>query len=352
MALKKLDESDYLQKEELKDYYSELTFIIRKYLDEKVYDRALESTTDELVERLNMLREASQIELSNDDIKNIEVILKRADLVKFAKSEPDIELAKLDRNTIDVEIDQVKESLPEPTEEEKLLDEQYRVKQQHKSKRKKMWLTVAASILILLATFIGFGVKYGFKYVVDTVIGEESKVLLEGQWVRSDYGVPPIMISTPVVLERMDLQAIDTLQQVEMTMFSYGDLNSALNILVSTSKYKDLGKNADGEPNTIDLNLAVEGNIKTYENNGARNIILKKEQFITPNAAEGLKAFGTAQFPTDKEGEYKEGEYVILAFTGENVLQQIVLVWDNQNEYTNQTIDRIIESIELKKLEE
>jgi hypothetical protein len=299
-----------------------------------------------------MLREASQIELSNDDIKNIEVILKRADLVKFAKSEPDIELAKLDRNTIDVEIDQVKESLPEPTEEEKLLDEQYRDEQQHKSKRKKMWLTVAASILILLATFIGFGAKYGFKYVVDTVIGEESKVLLEGQWVRSDYGVPPIMISTPVVLERMDLQAIDTLQQVEMTMFSYGDLNSALNILVSTSKYKDLGKNADGEPNTIDLNLAVEGNIKTYENNGARNIILKKEQFITPNAAEGLKAFGTAQFPTDKDGEYKEGEYVILAFTGENVLQQIVLVWDNQNEYTNQTIDRIIESIELKKLEE
>jgi hypothetical protein len=174
MALKKLEESDYLQKEELKDYYSELTFIIRKYLDEKVFDRALESTTDELVERLNMLREANQIELSNDDIKNIEVILKRADLVKFAKSAPDVELARLDRNTIDVEIDQVKEALPEPTEEEKLLDEQYRDDQERKNKRKKIWLTVAASILILIATFVGFGVKYGFKYVVDTLVGEES----------------------------------------------------------------------------------------------------------------------------------------------------------------------------------
>ncbi len=352
MALKKLDESDYLQKEELKDYYSELTFIIRKYLDEKVYNRALESTTDELVERLNMLREASQIELSNDDIKNIEVILKRADLVKFAKSAPDIELAKLDRNTIDVEIDQVKEALPEPTEEEKLLDEQYRDEKELKNKRKKIGLTVAASLLLLLATFLGFGAKYGFKYVVDTIIGEESKTLLEGQWVRSDYGVPPIMISTPVVLERMDLQAIDTSAQVQMTMFSYGDLDSAMNILVSTSKYKDLGKNADGEPNTIDLNLAVEGNIKSFENNGARNLIIKNEEFITPNAAEGLKVFGTAQFPADEAGEYRDGEYVILAFTAENVLQQIVLVWDNQNEYANQTIDRIIESVELKKLEE
>ena len=64
LALQKLDESDYLQRAELKDYYSELTFIIRKYLDEKVYDRALESTTDELVERLNMLSDAHQIELS------------------------------------------------------------------------------------------------------------------------------------------------------------------------------------------------------------------------------------------------------------------------------------------------
>ncbi len=352
MALKKLDESDYLHKEELKDYYSELTFIIRKYLDEKVYNRALESTTDELVERLNMLREASQIELSNDDIENIEVILKRADLVKFAKSAPDIELAKLDRNTIDVEIDQVKEALPEPTEEEKLLDEQYRDEQQLKNRRKKIGLTIAATLLLLLATFVGFGAKYGFKYVVDTIIGEESKTLLEGQWVRSDYGVPPIMISTPVVLERMDLQAIDTVEQVQMTMFSYGDLNSTINILVSTSKYKDVGQNADGEPNTIDLNLAVEGNIKSFENNGARNMVLKNEEFETPNAAKGLKAFGTVQFPTDEPGEYRDGEYVILAFTAENVLQQIVLVWDNQNEYANQIIKRIIDSVELKKLEE
>ncbi|WP_047548674.1 BatD family protein [Psychroserpens sp. Hel_I_66] len=352
LALKKLDESDYLQKSELKGYYSELTFIIRKYLDEKVYDRALESTTDELVSRLNMLRDANQIELSNDDINNIETILKRADLVKFAKSAPDVELARLDRNTIDVEIDQVKEALPEPTEEEKLLDEKYKEEQERKQKRKKIWITVAASILILIAVFVGFGVKYGFKYVVDTIVGEESKELLEGDWVRSDYGVPPIMISTPAVLERVEMQDIDTLQQAKTTMFSYGDLDTAMNILVSTTKFNNLGKNEEGEPNKIDLNLSIEGNIKSFENNGARNLIVKKEQFITPNAAEGLKAYGTAEFPTEEDGEFRQAEYAIFAFTAENVLQQIVLVWNNQNEYTNQTIDRIIDSIELKKLQE
>jgi len=57
LALKQLDESSYLKNENLKGYYSDLTFIIRKYLDEKVYERALESTTDELVSRLNLLKD-------------------------------------------------------------------------------------------------------------------------------------------------------------------------------------------------------------------------------------------------------------------------------------------------------
>jgi len=125
LALQKLDESHYLKHEQLKDYYSELTLIIRKYLDEKVYDHALESTTDELISKLRLLKDGNQIDLSTETIKNLESILRRADLVKFAKSAPDVALAESDRKTIAVEIDHVKEVLPEPTEEEKLLDEQY-----------------------------------------------------------------------------------------------------------------------------------------------------------------------------------------------------------------------------------
>ncbi|WP_299271941.1 BatD family protein [uncultured Psychroserpens sp.] len=348
LALKKLDESNYLQRSELKDYYSELTFIIRKYLDEKVYDRALESTTDELVGRLNLLRDANQIELSTSDINNIETILKRADLVKFAKSAPDIELAKIDRNTIDVEIDQVKEALPEPTEEEKLLDKQYKEEQELKKKRRKIILTVGASILILIATYVGFGLKYGFKYVTDTIIGNEAKELLEGDWVQSDYGVPPIMISTPVVLERIELQAIDSTQQLKRTAFAYGDVNSSFNIGVGTTKYNL----QEGEE--IDINGAVEETIKSFENNGARNIVVKREQFITPNAAEGLKVFGTGEFPTDVEGQYRSGEYVILIFVSDDksVMQKIALVWNNKDEYTNDIMDRVLNSVELKKVEE
>ncbi|MBO6607693.1 MAG: hypothetical protein JJ905_12595 [Psychroserpens sp.] len=348
LALQKLDESNYLQRSEIKDYYSELTFIIRKYLDEKVYNRALESTTDELIDRLTLLSDANKIDLSKNDISNIKDILKRADLVKFAKSAPDIELAKMDRDAIDMEIDQVKEALPEPSEEEKLLNQQYREAQERKKKREKIVITVAASILILVATFVGFGVKYGFKYVVDTLTADETKGLLEGEWVRSEYGYPPIMISTPEVLERVELKAIDSTQTTERVAFSYGDQDSEFNISVGTTRY------ALAEDEEIDVQGAIEETIALFEKNGVRNLLVKQEQFITPNAAEGYKIFGTGDFPGNKKDTYRPGEYVILIFTAEDksVMQKIALAWNNSNSYADDIMDRVINSVELRTVEE
>ena len=345
LALKKLDESDFLMQAELKGYYSELTFIIRRYLDEKVYDRALESTTDELVSRLKLLKDGNQIELSHDDIRNIETILKRADLVKFAKSEPDIELAKIDRNTIDIEIDHVKEALPEPTEEEKLLDKQYKEEQERKKKRKKIIATVAISVFLLFATLTGFIIKYGFNYVKDSVFGHESKELLEGYWVRSEYGVPPVIISTPKVLERMEVKAIDTIPNAKTTYFNYGTLLSSLNIGVSTTKFNL------PDSTKIDLNLAVESGLKLLEKNGVKNIITKREQFITPNAAEGLKVHGTADFPRPLSSGYQKGKYTFLLFTSGNVLQQVIMVCEDDDVYANDILERILNSVELNKAE-
>ncbi|WP_394344909.1 hypothetical protein [Seonamhaeicola algicola] len=346
LALKKLDESHYLEHEDLKTYYSELTLVIRKYLDEKVYDHALESTTDELVTRLNLLKQGNQIDLSAETIKNIESILKRADLVKFAKSAPDVALAELDRNTIDAEIDHVKDVLPEPDEEEKLLDEQYRNEQAQKKKRKKMIITVAICVFLLLATIGGFSLKYGFNYVKDTIIGHQSKELLEGNWVTSSYGFPPVSISTPKVLKRMDANIPDELkQQVDITTFGYGSLIDKFNVVVATSKYKNLGENK------IDVQQAIEANLKMYEAAGAKNIITKNEKFETPNGAQGLKVFGTLSMPIPGTSKLENGKYVILGFTAQNVMQQIVLTWRENDTYADQIVERILNSIELKKEE-
>lgn len=347
LALQQLDESTYLENAELKDYYSDLTFIIRKYIDEKVYDRALESTTDELIDRLNLLKDGNQMDINKDDIKNIETILKRADLVKFAKSAPDIELAKLDRNTIDIEIDQVKEALPEPTEEEKLLNQQYKEVLKRKQKRNKIMISIAIVLGLCIATYVGFGLKYGFTYVKDTVVGNESKELLEGHWVTSDYGVPPITISTPKVLKRDNLSIPEELKtQMELTNFSYGSVLDFFSVSLSTAKLKQ-----QEEKQEIDLNQVAEKAIKQLESQGVQNILVKQDKFVTPNNAEGLKTFGYASFPSLNSDAFYEGEYVLLHFTAGDIVQQITLTWRKDDVYASDLVERIINSVELVKEE-
>lgn len=350
LALKELDDAFYLEKEEIKEYYSELTLIIRKYLDEKVYDHSLESTTQELVDRLNLLKEANQIDLSKDNIKKIEDILRRADLVKFAKSRPDYELAKLDRKTIDLEIDHVKESLPEPTEEELLADLKYQEELEKKKKRRKVFITAIVAAMVVLGTITGFIINYGFAYVKDTILGHPSKELLESkEWVRSEYGAPGVIITTPKVLTRSAIEMPEEMQGMAHTvMFEYGSVINQFQIAVSSTKFN---KEAQGE-NKIDLSQAADGTIQTWEAIGTENVFVKNEQFITPNGQEGLKSFGTADFPIGATGEHTKGNFVHLGFTTENLLQQVILVWKKDDVYADEMMDRILASVELIKLEE
>jgi hypothetical protein len=344
LALKKLEESDYLKNEALKDYYSELTLIIRKYLDEKVYDHSLESTTDELINRLNLLKEGNQIDFNKETINNIKNIFQRADLVKFAKATPEIALAELDKQTIELEIDHVKEVLPEPTEEEKLLDEKYREEVERKKKRKKVILTSVISIAVVLAILGGFSIKYGFNYVKDTIIGHDSKELLESkEWVTSEYGAPSLIITTPKVLKRSDLKLPEEMQQAvqDSQMFMYGSLMSNFYIVVNSIYW-----NPQVE---FDLNQAVDNVMLQFEAQGAQNIITKQDEFKTPNGAEGIDIHGTMTMVNPATNQKMDSKYSILNFYNNGAYQQVQLIYDRNDEYAEQIAQRVINSIELIK---
>ncbi len=353
LALKQLDETKYLERAEIKEYYSELTFIIRKYLDEKVYDKALESTTDQLIDRLNLLQEGNQIELSKDDIKNIEAILKRADLVKFAKSAPDIELAKLDRQTVDTEIDQVKDALPEPSEEDLRKNEEYLKLRAKKEKQEKIWITAAIAFVFLIGTVGVFSYKYGINYVIDTVTGKDTKQLLEGNWVTSEYGFPPMTISTPEVLKREDVEVEQSIARpITKTAFSYV-LENQFYVTVSTTTI-EVNPQAENKPSAEqNIQKAIEDNFKALEDNGARNILPVNDKFVTPNGVEGLKTSGTLEFPVDEAKEkYVSGQFELLSFVSENVMQQVMIYYLKDDVYLDQVVERVLASVELKSKEE
>ncbi|MCI2229968.1 BatD family protein [Polaribacter sp. MSW13] len=86
--LNELDEKLLWQNNKVKEYYSELTEIVRGYIERELKVPALEKTTDEVLDMLKDFKDAETIQTSEETIKKLKDLLREADLVKFAKSKP------------------------------------------------------------------------------------------------------------------------------------------------------------------------------------------------------------------------------------------------------------------------
>ena len=88
LRLNELDEKLLWQNNKIKEYYSELTEIVRGYIERELKVPALENTTDEVLAMIKGFKNADSIETSKETIKKLKDLLQEADLVKFAKSKP------------------------------------------------------------------------------------------------------------------------------------------------------------------------------------------------------------------------------------------------------------------------
>ncbi|WP_334056195.1 BatD family protein [Polaribacter sp. P097] len=86
--LNELDEKLLWQNNKTKQYYSELTEIIRGYIERELKVPALEKTSDEIIETLKDFHNAKTIRTSQATIQKLKELFQEADLVKFAKSKP------------------------------------------------------------------------------------------------------------------------------------------------------------------------------------------------------------------------------------------------------------------------
>ena len=80
--LKNLKEAKLWQQGQVKEFHSQLTYIIREYLEGRYGIQALEQTTDEILVQMKGMQ------LSEALIPKMTRLLQTADLVKFAKAEP------------------------------------------------------------------------------------------------------------------------------------------------------------------------------------------------------------------------------------------------------------------------
>ena len=90
--LNELDEKLLWQNNKIKEYYSELTEIVRGYIERELNVSALENTTDEILEILKEFKGSETIQISKETFKKLRELLREADLVKFAKAEPAVNI--------------------------------------------------------------------------------------------------------------------------------------------------------------------------------------------------------------------------------------------------------------------
>ena len=333
--LKQLDESHLLEQRELKEYYSQLSAAMRRYLDGEVYDHALESTTNELIAYLEAERDRGKLKLENTTISRLKEILERADLAKFANSRPDLLTAKEDRSSVENLIKDTKASIPQPTEEELLRDKEYRERLERKKKVQKIIFGIVAVILLISAGTAYIISTRGIAYFTDTYIGNSSKEMLESDWVSSEYGTPAVTIATPDVLVR-ELTDTTGIARGKET-FNYGSLKGDLFVSINTRP--------TGEE--FNLESAVEEVYIYLEERGAKNIITKQEDFETLNGAKGVKIFGTMIFQKSEKSQPVSKEYAILNFGMGEGYQQVVMIYNEEDKYADEIAQRISTSVEL-----
>src|SRR5690606_7651634 len=130
----------------------------------------------------------------------------------------------------------------------------------------------------------------------------------------------------------------------EFHVFTYGSMNDNFYVTVSTLTYQ-------GETQ-IDLEKGVEGMLQVLELQGARNILVKHEGYETSNGISGRKAYGSLDIVDAKTGKNKKAHYEALLFGQQNGLQQIVIIHEVDDKYAAEIRERILNSVELKKVDE
>jgi hypothetical protein len=349
--LQQLETKELWQKGEVKGYYSELTDIVRNYIEEEIEIPAMESTTSELITELRRVANQKKLKLSKETLVNLEKVLMQADLVKFAKVKPlDFEIEE-DKKRITSTIVTIHNAIPtvvEETDELEAWNEQQRelarIQKLKKQKQVRIITTIGVVVTIIFISLLTLIYVKGWDYVKDNLIGHPTKELVEGEWIYSEYGNPGVKIETPKVLKRMDASKMlpkETYAVLkEMQMFGYGSMFESFNIVVSTAKFK--------QETEVNFDTVLEGNTKSWEAMGAQNILFKQEEFNTDKGISGVKAYGTMVMLDKIQNKSQKLYYEILLFKQEGGLQQIVVSYKEGDEYGKLILDRIINSAELK----
>lgn len=327
--IKELQKSKLILEAQHKEYYSHLTDIIRQYLEEEIKISATESTTDELISKIELLLDSKYLTLPTDIITEFKQLLRKSDLVKFAQFRPEMRETETDLQSVESFLTHIKNALPEPSEEEKLKDQIFL--QQLQEKKRKLFrkkATILVSVLLFLAGISAGGYAYYYTQFIRNTSKEYAQIT---HWVTSIYGNPPLKITTPVVLKREE----KNLLPIAKNLFSFGDLNDGLTMHLVSFEF----------PSTENISQQGDQIKKLFEEtidlrHKATNILSEASAYTSSQGVEGMKVTGSFE----REIQQKQQKIFYQNYLFADNKNAVLLIFEYPARY-KETDQEIIERI-------
>ena len=345
LELKALEEERPRLQEEYKSYYSKLTDVVRRYLEEEANITALESTSRELLKKLELLKDSGKLDLDGETLRSLKLVLEHADLVKFARSAPEFEVATSDRNLVEDVVIKTQEALPEPTQEEIEATAAYQKVLKKKKRQKQFKIAGLGALGLFLLVGLITVYVYGFGNVKDTLIQYPTKVMMNNKWIQSQYGTPALLLATPEVLVRAAETPKGTI------LFSAGDPLNSVYVQLSFIQQAppEQGEEKSEEVQQQEAQEMINKIIAGLEVDGAANMLINPDPFKTKDGSEVIQLSGTLDLlnPEGKERTRCRLRSIILPF--EQVQVELRMLYAKDDRYGDEIEARIIESLEVLK---
>ncbi len=342
-----LDEKELWQNNQVKEYYIELTEIIRTYIGREIELHTLEATTDELIHMIKSENSQKSIGVSNEAIEKLEIFLRNADFVKFAKMRPLEGDIRNDRRvagdiveTLQPIITGYKEqNLLNEDEVSTYLKEEEALTKDQKNKRTLTYTGLFILIITILTTCTYQAVKplknnlqnYG-------AMSSTTKEVVANNWQEQSFGTPAMTLFAPF---KFQTQTETVPQGAEGIFSSFGvylHSNSETRVQAAITVFES----SSGAP--LQLEQVVRGSIQQVQNLPNISDFEYERQSITlENDVEGTLITGLL-----KENNKPKKLFKIIGFVHEQNSWQVMLMYPEGTPEISANMDTVIGSIKIE----
>jgi len=341
-----LDEKDLLENEQIKEYYIELTEIIRVYLGKEVEVHTLEATTDELIALIQHQNAAKNIGITKDSLQELQLFLQHADFVKFAKLRPSLGEIQNDRNSAAAMLEAMKPLLDKYSAEQKQLREALEREQKPKKEFSFKKMSQRSKIFIAILVFAILVVSYfGYQIYQNAQIKKGANTLLENTtetaavgWSTQSFGTPALTLTAPGTIDLKSNEVPAQAQSVisELKIYSYINSSENYEISVTIVVYA---------PN---INPDVEQTVQSTLSNLEQTQKIEDLEFERQPASFGDEIHGVYLKGSYTSKGIKRG-FNLLGFTEENRVWQVFSNGNFDDSEVQTTLETVIQSIKFEK---